>query len=124
MGCAIYFKQCQEVSTVARLLLLGAPNTIEEEVIKRTIDEELQQIEQRLISDNNAEYKFPQRRTSKWLKYAVVREYPVGMPWEGAEVKKQKQGTNNARLAFIFHVHEPDYARMATLLTFAKEWKV
>ena len=40
MRCAIYFKQCQEVNTVARLLLLGAPNTIEEEVIKRTIDEE------------------------------------------------------------------------------------
>jgi hypothetical protein len=38
------------------------------------------------------------------------------MPWEGAEEKKQKQDTNNARLAFIF--------RMATLLTFAKEWKV
>jgi hypothetical protein len=104
--------------------LLGAPNTIEEEVIKRTINKELQQIEQCLIADNNAEYKFPQRRTSKWLKYAVVREYPAGMPWEGAEEKKQKQGTNNARLAFIFHVHEPDYARMATLLTFAKEWKV
>ncbi len=69
-------------------------------------------------------YKFSQPRTSKWLKYAVVREYPVGMPSEGAEEKKQNQGTNNARLAFIFHVHEPDYARMATLLMFAKEWKV
>ncbi len=124
MGCAIYFKQCQEVNTVARLLLLGVPNTIEEEVIKRTIDKELQEIELRLIADNNAEYKFPQRRTSKRLKYVVVREYPAGMPWEGAEEKKQKQGTNNTRLAFIFHVHEPDYVRMATLLTFAKEWKV
>jgi hypothetical protein len=124
MGCAIYFKQCQEVNTGARLLLLGAPNTIEEEVIRRTIDKELQQIAQRLISENNAEYKFTQHCISKWLKYAVVREYPAGMPWEGAEEKKQKQGTNNACLAFIFHVHEPDYARMATLLTFAKEWKV
>jgi hypothetical protein len=87
MGCAIYFKQCQEVNMVARLLLLGAPNTIEEEVIRRTIDKELQQIEQHLISDNNAEYKVPQCCTSKWLKYAVVREFPVGMPWEGAEEK-------------------------------------
>ena len=60
MGCVIYFKQCQEVNTVTRLLLLGAPNTIEEEVIRRTIDKELQQIEQGLILDNNAEYKFPQ----------------------------------------------------------------
>jgi hypothetical protein len=124
MGCAIYFKQCQEFNMVGRLLLLSAPNTIEEEVIRRTINEELQQIEQCLILDNNAEYKFPQRCISKWLKYAVVREYPAGMPWEGAEEKKQKQGTSNARLAFIFHIHEPDYACMATLLTFAKEWKV
>ena len=67
MGCAIYFKQCQEVNMVARLLLLGAPNTIEEEVIRRTIDKELQQIEQRLISDNNAEYKVPQRCWRKAL---------------------------------------------------------
>jgi hypothetical protein len=46
---------------VACLLLLGTPNTIKEEVIQRTINEELQQIEQRLILDNNAEYKFPHR---------------------------------------------------------------
>jgi hypothetical protein len=73
---------------VARLLLLGAPNTIEEEVIRQTINKELQKIEQRLISDNNAEYKFPQHRISKWLKYTVVRDYPAGMPWERAEEKK------------------------------------
>ena len=109
---------------VTWLLLLGAPNTIEEEVIKPMINEELQQIEQRLISDNNAEYRFPQRRTSKWLNYAVVREYPAGMPWEGVEEKKQKQGTNNAHLAFVFYVHEPDYPRVTTLLAIAKEWKV
>jgi hypothetical protein len=34
MGCAIFYKQCQEVSTVARQILLGAPNTIEEDIIK------------------------------------------------------------------------------------------
>ncbi len=118
MGCAIYFKQCQEVNTVARQLLLGA------QVIRRTVDKELKQIEQRLISDNNAEYKYPQHCTSKWLKYVVVREYPAGMPWEGTEEKKQQQGSNNARLAFVLHVHGPDYACMTTLLTFAKEWKV
>ena len=124
MGCAIYFKQCQEVHTVARQLLLGAPNTIEEEVIFRTIDEELRRIESRLTSEGNAEYKYTSRQLSKWLKYAVVREYPAGMPWEGAEEKKQKQGTNNARLAYVLHVHEKDYDRLAILLAFAKEWKV
>ena len=54
----------------------------------------------------------------------MVREYPAGMPWEGAEEKKQKQGTNNACLVFVFHIHEPDYAPMTTLLAFTKEWKV
>jgi len=124
MGCAIFFKQCQEVNTVARQLLLGAPNTIEEEVIKNTFDEELKAVELRLVQDNNAEYRFSQRRLSQWIKYAVVREFPAGMPWEGAEEKKQKLGTNNARLAYVLHVHEPDYVRMQTLLSFAKEWKV
>ena len=65
MGCAIYFKQCQEVNMVARQLLLGTPNTIEEEVIQRTFDEELKLIEHRLISENNAEYKYSQRQLSK-----------------------------------------------------------
>jgi hypothetical protein len=46
------------------------------------------------------------------------------MPWEGAEEKKQKQGTNNARLAYVLHVHKPDYAMMKTLLAYAKDMKV
>ncbi len=46
------------------------------------------------------------------------------MPWEGAEARKKKQGMNNARLAYILHVYEKDYGRLATLLAFAKEWKV
>jgi hypothetical protein len=54
----------------------------------------------------------------------VVREFPMGMPWEGAEEKKQKQGTNNVRLAYVLHAHEQDYNRMKTLLAFAKAWKV
>jgi hypothetical protein len=48
----------------------------------------------------------------------------VGMPWEGAEERKQKQGMNNARQAYVLHVYEKDYGRLATLLAFAKEWKV
>jgi hypothetical protein len=46
------------------------------------------------------------------------------MPWEGAEERKQKQGTNNACLAYVLHVYEKDYGRLATLLAFTKEWKV
>jgi hypothetical protein len=34
MGCAIYYKKCQGVNTVATQVLIGAPNTIEEDIIK------------------------------------------------------------------------------------------
>ena len=43
------------------------------------------------------------------------------MPWEGTEEKKQKQGTNNARLAYVLHVYQPNYERMKTLLAYVKE---
>jgi hypothetical protein len=43
------------------------------------------------------------------------------MPWEGAEEKKQKQGTNDTRLAYVLHVYQPDYERMKKLLAYAKE---
>jgi hypothetical protein len=50
-----------------------------------------------------------------------VREFPAGMPWEGAEEKKQKQGTSNARLAYVLHIHQPNYERIKKLLAHTKE---
>jgi hypothetical protein len=47
MGCAIYYKKCQEVDTVATQVLVGAPNTIEEDIIKQTMDEELKILEKK-----------------------------------------------------------------------------
>ncbi len=38
MGCSLFYKKCQEVNTVSKLILLGVPNSIEEEVIKDTLD--------------------------------------------------------------------------------------
>jgi hypothetical protein len=123
MGCTIFYKQCQYVSMIARQILLGASNTIEEDIIKQTLHEELKQVEQKMLSENN-EYMLSKNQRSKWLNYAVVQEFPAGMPWEGAEEKKQKQGTNNTRLAYVLHVHEPDYERTKMLLAYAKDWKV
>jgi hypothetical protein len=60
MGCAIFYKQCQEVSTVAGQIFLGAPITIKENIIKYTLDEELKLVEQKLLLENNTEYKPPQ----------------------------------------------------------------
>ena len=120
MGCAIYFKKCQEVDTIVTQILVGVPNTIEEEVIKQIMDKELRELEKTLIL-TVADYKLMRNQGNHWISYAVVREFPAGMLWEGAEEKKQKQGTNNARLAFVLHIHQPDYERMKTLLAYAKE---
>ena len=42
----------------------------------------------------------------------------------GGRGEEQKQGTNNACLAYVLHVHAPDYERMRKLLAYAKDWKV
>ena len=102
------------------LLLIGVPNTIKEEVIKSTLDVELMKIKQTLLA-NDKNYKLTRERTKNWISYVVVRDYPMGMPWEGIEEKKQKQGTSNLRLAYLFHVHRPDYERLKILLAYAKD---
>ena len=93
-----FLQKVQEVGTVATQVLIGAPNTIKEDVIKQTMDKELKVLEQKLLLMNK-DYKLTWSQSKKWITYAVVREYPAGMQWEGMEEKKQKQGTNNSRLA-------------------------
>jgi hypothetical protein len=120
MGCAIFYKKCQEVDTVTLQILIGAPNTIKEDIIKQTMDKELRKIESTLLlSDKN--YKLTREQSNNWIRYAVVKDLPAGMPWEGLEEKKQKQGTSNACLTYVLHVHQPDHERMKTLLAYAKE---
>jgi hypothetical protein len=46
------------------------------------------------------------------------------MPWEGIKEKRQKQRTNNARLAYGLHVHHPVYKRLKSLLAYAKDHNV
>jgi hypothetical protein len=60
----------------------------------------------------------------RYISRQLTTEFPAGIPWEGAKEKKQKQGTNDAHLVYVLYVHKPDYARMKTLLAYAKEWKV
>jgi hypothetical protein len=48
IGCSLFYKKCQEVDTVSKLILLGVPNSIKEEVIKRTLDEVLADLEGKL----------------------------------------------------------------------------
>jgi hypothetical protein len=120
MGCTIFFKKCQEVDTVSNFVFLGVPNLIPEDTVKETVDEVLQKLEDKLIH-NNKEYKLTVRQKENWIKYAITKEYPGGMPWEDqAEKKEKKQGSNNSRLAFVFHVHHPEEQLLATLLDSAK----
>ena len=64
MGCAIYFKKFQEVNTVATLMLVGAPNTIEEDIIKQTTDKELMVLEKKLLL-TNMDYKLTKSQSKK-----------------------------------------------------------
>ena len=71
---------------VSKLILLGVPNSIKEEVIKQTLDEELASLESTLVvTDSN--YKLTMNQQENWIKYAVIQEFPLGMPWEDAEEK-------------------------------------
>ena len=105
MGCLIFFKKCQEVDTVSNLVFLGVPNSISEDTVKETVDQVLQKLEEELI-EGDKEYSLTPSQRENWIKYAITREYPGGMPWEDqTEKKKKKQVPNNSRLAFVFHVH-------------------
>jgi hypothetical protein len=104
---------------VTSQILIGVPNTIKEEIIKQMLDKELKNIKQILLK-NNKDYKLTREQSNNWIRYAVMRDFPAGMPWEGTEEKKQKQGTSNGRLAYGLHVHHPDYGRLKSLLAYAK----
>ncbi len=123
MGCSLFYKKCQEVDTVSKLILLGVPNSIEEEVIQATMNTVLMDLETTLLN-TASEYKLTKEQRNNWIKYAVVKEFPPGMPWEDAEEKKKKQVTNNARLAYVLQVYQPDYKRMRNLCQIAKQRKL
>ncbi len=64
MGYAIFYKQCQEVNTIARQILLGALNSIKEQSIQQIMDDELVKLELQLLSDENNEYRITKRQQS------------------------------------------------------------
>jgi hypothetical protein len=46
------------------------------------------------------------------------------MQWEDAKEKKKKQGSNNACLAYVLQVYQPDYKRITKLCQIAKQRKL
>jgi hypothetical protein len=123
MGCSLFYKKCQEVDTVSKLILLGVPNSIEGEVIQRTLNKVLVDLECTLL-DTDSEYKLTKEQRQNWIKYAVTKEFQLGMPWEDAEEKKKKQGNNNACLGYVLQVYQPDYKQIRNLCQIAKQRKL
>jgi hypothetical protein len=123
MGCSLFYKKCQEVDTVSKLILLGVPNSIEEDVIKDTLDKVLSELECTLLQ-TDSEYKLTKDQCQNWINYAVNRDFPPGMPWEDTEGEKKKQGGNNARLAYVLQVYQPDYDQISKLCHMAKQCKL
>jgi hypothetical protein len=92
-GGAIFYKKYQKVDTVTSQILIGVPNTIKEEIIKQMLNNKLKIIKQMLLKTNK-DYKLTREQTTNWIRYAVVRDFPAGMPWEGIkEINKSRERT-------------------------------
>ena len=89
MGRSIFFKKCQEVDTVSNFIFLGVPNLISEDTVKETVDKVLQKLEDELIRDDK-DYKLTVRQKENWIKYAITKGYPGGMPWEDQAEKRRR----------------------------------
>ncbi len=111
------------MDTVSKLILLGVPNSIEEDAIKDTLDKVLVDLESTLLQ-TDSEYKLTKDQHQNWIKYVVTREFPPGMPWEDAEEKKKKQGNKNPWLAYVLRVYQPDYEQISNLCCMAKQCKL
>jgi hypothetical protein len=122
LNCSIFYKECQEVNTIAKLMLLGAPNSINEKQILNVMDAELKELTKEEQNDPKSPVNCFNER--EWVKYAITKEYPLGMPWKGTKEKKQKLGTSGARLVYIIQVYQPDYEQVRTLLHIAKQKKI
>jgi hypothetical protein len=53
-------------------------------MIKGIVDKVLVDLECTLLW-TDSEYKLTKGQRQNWIKYAVTKEFPPGMPWEDAE---------------------------------------
>jgi len=72
MGCSLFYKKCQEVDMVSKLILLGVPNSIEEDVSEDTVDKVLSELECTLLQ-TDSEYKLTKDQRQNWINYAAHR---------------------------------------------------
>ena len=66
MGCTLFYKKCQKVDTVSKLILLGVPNSIEEEVIQSTLNTVLVNLEITLLN-TDSKYKLTKEQQKNWI---------------------------------------------------------
>jgi hypothetical protein len=83
----IFYKKCQEVDTITRLMLLGAPNTIDDKQIHKIMDEELMELKKVEKEDPKSPVAWFDNRT--WVKYSITCKYL----WEchGREWKRRNR---------------------------------
>jgi hypothetical protein len=77
-----------------------------------------------MLLRTDSEYKLTKDQRNNWIKYAVTKEFTLGMPWEDVEEKKKKQGNNNACLAYVLQVYQLDYKQIRTLYQIVKQRKL
>ena len=106
-----------------KLILLGVPNSIDEDVIKDILDKVISELECMLLQ-TDSKYKLTEDQHQNWINYAVNREFAPGIPWEDAEEKKKKQGGNNTQLVYVLQVYQPDYDRISKLSHMEKQRKL
>ena len=67
-------------------------NLIDKKQILKVMDAELRELEKEEWKDpKSPATQFNER---EWVKYAITKEYPPGMPWEGTKERKQRLGTS------------------------------
>ena len=114
MGIFISIKPCQERVTDSNIAFLGLPIKTESCTVKKIVDKNLQALEtELLVADIDT---FPKSRHGKarWVKYEVIKSFPIGMPWEKYDPTKPR--TPNGRLAFVFQVAREDSPQLSALL--------
>jgi hypothetical protein len=72
LNCSIFYKKCQKVDTVAKLMLLGAPNLIDEQQIFKVMDKELRDLEEDEKKDSNSNVNCFNMK--EWVKYTITKE--------------------------------------------------
>ena len=119
MGCTLFYKGCQEVSTETEKVFLGIPNTIECEVVEKIMVEELTILEKKLMIEDPVNFPHFRHNKPQFCVFSLIKMFPEGMPWEGGEAGGRREP--NGRMAFVIQTKRDDHKRMVNLLDKAKE---